>query len=64
MLSAIGRRTASRLVYLGFINAAVACNAHLDKQGIELVPSHTEFHALVDGKMAHGAVRKSRDGDA
>jgi Patatin-like phospholipase len=51
VLSAVGRRTAVRLVFLGYLNAAIGCNAHLDAAGIESVPAETWFGSLLDDDL-------------
>ena len=48
VLSAVGRRTAIRLVSLGYLNAAIACNAHLDSVGIDAVPAPEWFSYFLD----------------
>ena len=51
VLSAVGRRTAIRLVFLGYLNAAIGCNAHLDAAGIECVPAEAWFGSLLDDDL-------------
>lgn len=51
VLSAVGRRTAVRLVLLGYLNAAIGCNAHLDTAGIESVPAEAWFGSLLDNNL-------------
>jgi predicted acylesterase/phospholipase RssA len=66
-LSAVGRQTAVRLVFLGYLNAAIGCNAHFGGAGVESVPALTWFGSLLDGDLPDvrgaGILEASLSGD-
>jgi predicted acylesterase/phospholipase RssA len=52
VLSRVKRQTAVRLVFLGYLNAAVSCHAHIGAAGVESVPREAWFGSLLDNKLS------------